>query len=185
MMRYVCACVSMERRGRRREGRGREGKKRRSGLLINRHDESEQATATANDNHGNFLNIPIRILSRSAGWHTHAIFIPLQRYTHTHTHTAKRRAIDARLDRRIQRNESLPKDPFPQSQPPPLQDTYRPRLPLLLSKYAPIGLVGVCNGVCSLGGIPILISPIRLKSACSAIRISDPGSRLSSSTLSG
>ena len=66
---------------------------------------------------------------------------------------------------------------------------YRPRLPLRLSKYVELrllGLVGVCTAlpICT-GGMPIRSSPIRFSSACSAIRISDPGSRLSSSTPNG
>ena len=80
------------------------------------------------------------------------------------------------------------KVPFPHTQPPLLPSFYRPRLPLLLSKYAPLellGLVGVCNGDCSRGCMPILISPMRLRSACNAIRTSEPGSRLSNSTPKG
>lgn len=68
------------------------------------------------------------------------------------------------------------------------QSNHLPRLPLLLSKYeklAFLGLVGVGGADPVTAGIPILTSPILLRSPCSAILTSIPGSRFSNSTPSG
>lgn len=81
-----------------------------------------------------------------------------------------------------------PKDNAQNAMPQKENTLHLPRLPRRLSKYpklALLGLVGVCAGVPTAGGIPILTSPILRNSPCSAIRTSAPGSRFNRSTPSG